>query len=206
MGMNSYDTEIESRQVLADHSIDGGFAGASLSAEAELFKAVAHPVRATILALLSQGELSIPQVAERTGVKPSHLSRHLAQMRAQQLIDCVRSGGRLVYRLAYPEVAELLAAVHSVLQARTAAALSSLGNMPKEEPFTSAPGGRNSAPETALASRSVIADACQAIAHRSDCSTEAAAGRLIMTARTCHITLLEAALNELRTGEESGNT
>lgn len=201
--MNIYGAGIESRPTLADDPKYSGFAEAPISAEVELFKAVAHPVRATILALLSQGELTIPQVSERTGVKPSHLSRHLAQMRAQQLIDCARSDGRLVYRLAYPEVIELLAAARSVLRARTAAALSSLGTMPTEELFPSMWGGRILAPETVLVSRSVIADACQAIAQRTGCSTEAAAGRLIMTARTCHMTLLEAALDELRTGEES---
>ena len=201
--MNSYDIDIGSRQVRGHEANDPGLAGASMYAAAEVFKAVAHPVRATILELLSQGELSIPEVCERTGVKPSHLSRHLAQMRAQQLIDCTRSGGRLVYRLAYPEAAELLAAARSVLHARTTAALNSLGPLPEEDPFTAAWGERISAPETALVSRSVIADACRAIADRTGCSSEAAAGRLIMTARTCHMTLLEAALDELRSGQDS---
>jgi DNA-binding transcriptional ArsR family regulator len=203
--MNSYDIDIESRQARGHEANDRGLAGASMYAAAEVFKAVAHPVRATILELLSQGELSIPEVCERTGVKPSHLSRHLAQMRAQQLIDCTRAGGRLVYRLAYPEAAELLAAARSVLHARTTAALNSLGPLPEEDPFTAAWGERISAPETALVSRSVIADACRAIADRTGCSSEAAAGRLIMTARTCHMTLLEAALDELRGEEDSSN-
>ncbi|HSU48540.1 MAG TPA: metalloregulator ArsR/SmtB family transcription factor [Arthrobacter sp.] len=200
--MNSYDIRLESRQAPVDEPFDGGSPGPSMLATAEVFKAVAHPVRATILELLSRGELSIPQLCDGTGVKPSHLSRHLAQMRAQQLIDCVRSGGRLVYRLAHPEAAELLGAARSVLQARTTAALSSLGPQPEEDPFAAAWGERISAPETALVSRSVIADACQAIAERSGCSPEAAAGRLIMTARTCNMTLLEAALDELRTVQD----
>lgn len=203
--MNSYDIDVETRMAPAGGPDDGGAAGAPMWAEAELFKAVAHPVRATVLELLSQGELSIPEVCERTGVKPSHLSRHLAQMRAQQLISCARSGGRLVYRLAHPEAAELLATARSVLHARATAALSSLGPMPEEEPFTAAWGERMAAPETTLVSRSVIADACQAIAERTGCTTEAAAGRLIMTARTCHMTLLDAALDELRSEEGSSN-
>ncbi|MDQ0731163.1 ArsR/SmtB family transcription factor [Arthrobacter sp. B1I2] len=200
--MSSYDIGIETRQAApVDRPVDGGSAGPSMLAAAELFKAVAHPVRATILELLSRGELSIPQLCDGTGVKPTHLSRHLAQMRSQQLIECVRSGGRLVYRLTYPEAAELLGAARSVLQARITAALNSLGPMPEEEPFTAAWGERISAPEAALVSRSAIADACQAIAERTGCTVEAAAGRLIMTARTCHMTLLEAALDELRTAE-----
>jgi DNA-binding transcriptional ArsR family regulator len=191
---------MDSYQALASEAVDAVRAGPSISAAAELFKAVAHPVRAQILELLSQGESSIAELCEGTGVKASHLSRHLNQMRGQQLIQCRWTGGRLVYSLAYPQVTELLAAARSVLQARTAAAVDSVGAVPEEQPFTALWGERYSAPEAALVSRSVIADACQAIAARTGCTPEAAAGRLITTARTCKITLLEAALEELRDG------
>jgi DNA-binding transcriptional ArsR family regulator len=191
---------MDSYQALASEAVDAVRAGPSISAAAELFKAVAHPVRAQILELLAQGESSIAELCEGTGVKASHLSRHLNQMRGQQLIQCRWTGGRLVYSLAYPQVTELLAAARSVLQARTAAAVDSVGAVPEEQPFTALWGERYSAPEAALVSRSVIADACQAIAARTGCTPEAAAGRLITTARTCKITLLEAALEELRDG------
>lgn len=71
-------------------------------------------------------------------------------MRGQQLITCVRSDGRLAYRLAYPEVAELLAAARSVHQARSAAAVSSLRSVPKEQPFTPRWDEQFSAPEAVL--------------------------------------------------------
>lgn len=199
--MDSFDIGSESYQVLAGGQADGG-AGASMSAAADLFKALAHPVRARILELLSHGESTIPELCGGTGVKATHLSRHLAQMRAQQLIQCVRSDGRLVYRLAYPEVAELLSAARSVLQARTAAAVRTLLPVPEEQPFKALRDERFSAPEAALVSRSVIADACQSIAARTGCTPEAAAGRLITVASTCNFTLLEAALDELRDGQE----
>lgn len=203
--MSSYDMETESHQALAVEPVPDGHAGSSMDAAAELFKAVAHPARAQILELLTQGECTIPELCDGTGLKPSHLSRHLTQMRGQHLIKCLRSSGRLVYRLAYPEAAELLVAARSVLQARTGEAVSSLGPTPEVQPFTSLWGERFSAPEAALVSRSVIADACQAMAARTGCSPEAAAGRLITVARTCRITLLEAALEELRTGEDSSD-
>ena len=202
--MSSRNTEVKGYGTLTDQPVLDGRIGASMYAAAELFKAVAHPVRAQILELLTRGECTIPGLCDGTGLKPSHLSRHLTQMRGQHLIKCVRSGGRLVYKLGFPEAGELLAAARSVLHARTAAAVSSLPPMPEEEPFTPLWGERYSAPEAALVSRSVIADACQAIAARTGCSPEAAAGRLIMTARTCKITLLDAAPEELR-GEESSS-
>jgi DNA-binding transcriptional ArsR family regulator len=197
---------MESHQPLAGGPVHDGGAGPSMSAAAEVFKAVAHPVRAQILELLSQGESSIPELCEGTGVKASHLSRHLTQMRGQHLIQCLRSGGRLVYRLAYPEAAELLAAARSVLHARTAAAVSSLGPMPEELPGTALWDGQFSALEASLASRSMIADACQALAARSGCTPQAAAGQLIRTARTRNVTLLEAARDELRNRQEQDRT
>ncbi|CCQ45032.1 bacterial regulatory, arsR family protein [Pseudarthrobacter siccitolerans] len=202
--MSSQNTEVKGYGTLTDQPVLDGHVGPSMYSAAELFKAVAHPVRAQILELLIRGECTIPELCDGTGLKPSHLSRHLAQMRGQHLIKCVRSGGRLVYKLGFPEAGELLAAARSVLHARTAAAVSSLPPMPEEEPFTPLWRERYSAPEAALVSRSVIADACQAIAARTGCSPEAAAGRLIMTARTCKITLLDAALEELR-GEEASS-
>jgi DNA-binding transcriptional ArsR family regulator len=179
-----------------------------MAAAAELFKALAHPVRAQILALLSHGESTIPELCEGTGVKATHLSRHLTQMRGQDLIRCLRSDGRLVYRLAHPEATELLAAARSVLQARTAAALSSLGSgpIPQEPSSTALWDEQFSALEQSLVSRLVIVDACQAIAARTGCSMEEAAGFLIMTARTSNSTLLEAARNELRNGAEQHHT
>jgi DNA-binding transcriptional ArsR family regulator len=193
-------------QALAVDQVRRDGAGASMSAAADVFKALAHPVRAQVLELLSHGASSIPELCAGTGVKASHLSRHLNQLRGQHLIQCQWTSGRLVYSLTYPEVAELLAAALSVLQARTSAAVSSLGTAPQEQPFTALWGERYSAPEAVLVSRSVIADACQAIAGRTGCTPEAAAGRLITTARTCKITLLEAALDELRSGQEGSDT
>ncbi|MGX1159862.1 hypothetical protein RKD54_000771 [Pseudarthrobacter sp. SLBN-100] len=107
-----------------------------------------------------------------------------------------------MYRLAYPQVTELLAAARSVLQARAADAVSSLGMAPEEQPFSAVGDGQFSALEASLESRSVIADAYRAIAAKDGCSQEAAAAQLLSTARNRKITLLEAARDELRNGQE----
>lgn len=202
--MSSYDIGMESHQAVPD-GVHGGGPGPSMSAAAELFKAVAHPVRAQILELLSHGESTIPELCEGTGVKASHLSRHLGQMRGQHLIQCLWSGGHLVYRLAFPEAAELLAAARSVLQARTAAAVHSLHRTPEELPSMGLWDYQFLALEGSLVSRSVIAEASQAIAVRSGCTPEEAAGRLIMAACNRNCTLLQAAQDELRGGQEQRN-
>ncbi|WJH23730.1 metalloregulator ArsR/SmtB family transcription factor [Pseudarthrobacter defluvii] len=193
---------------------DADGARPSMLALAEVFKAVAHPVRAQVLDLLSHGESSIPELCEGTGEKASHLSRHLAQMRSQRLIECQRSEGRLMYRLACPEVANLLAAARSVLQAQVAAAVARTRYTPRRTYGTVAP---QAAPRAAaatgpatfsdeqfaelehtLASRAVIADACEAIAARCGCTLDEAAKLLIMTAHKSNLTLRAAAARELQ--------
>jgi len=181
---------------------------------AEVFKAVAHPVRAQVLDLLSHGESSIPELCEGTGEKASHLSRHLAQMRSQRLIECQRSEGRLMYRLACPEVANLLAAARSVLQAQVAAAVVRVNYAPRRADRAAAPlplpttvadtatatfsDEQFAELEHTLASRAVIADACEAIAARCGCTLDEAAKLLIMTAHNANLTLREAAARELQ--------
>jgi DNA-binding transcriptional ArsR family regulator len=204
--MSSHNTGSESRTAPTAGPVHGGGGGTAMSAAAEVFKAVAHPVRAQILELLSRGESSIPELCEGTGVKDTHLARHLTQLRREQLIQRIWSGGRLVYRLAYPEAAGLLAAARSVLQARTASADGSMRPAPEELPDPAALDEQLSKLESLLASRSVIAEARTAIAVRSGCTPEEAAARLFRTARTRGVTLLQAARDELGNGQEQRPT
>jgi DNA-binding transcriptional ArsR family regulator len=204
--MSSHNTGSESQAAPAAGPVHNDGAGPTMSAAAEVFKAVAHPVRAQILELLSHGESSIPELCEGTGVKDTHLARHLTQLRGQQLIQRIWSGGRLVYRLAYPEAAGLLAAAQAVLQARTASADSSLRPAPEELPDAALLDEQLSMLESLLASRSVIAEARTAIVARSGCTPEEAAAQLFRTARTRGVTLLEAARDELGSGQEQRRT
>ncbi|WP_307424071.1 metalloregulator ArsR/SmtB family transcription factor [Pseudarthrobacter defluvii] len=211
-----------SHQGMTDRMPAEGSAPTSMSAAAEIFKAVAHPVRAQILDLLRQGECSIPQLCEGTGVKASHLSRHLMQMRSQRLIQCQRSGGQLFYRLAVPEAAELLAAARAVLRAQVAGAAtrsyssrrSLVAGPPSSADVFPAPGDGTMTPptfseeqfaalESTLASRAVIADACQAIAARTGCTVDAAGKQLILAAHNGNITLRDAAARELQNGHRN---
>jgi len=188
-----------------------------MSAVAEVFKAAAHPVRAQILELLCQGESSIPHLCEGTGVTASLLSRHLTQMTSVRLIQRHRDEGQLFYHLAYPEVANLLAAARSILHAQEGAAPilepqadsiptqlpAAAASPPTQEALNQATFSEEQfrALETTLASRSVIADACGAIAARSGCTVDAAAQQLIITARNNNTTLREAASQELRNAQ-----
>lgn len=91
------------------------------AAEAELFKALAHPARVRVLAVLTAGPASVTELCSATGLKPSHLAGQLTQLRAQHLVTGRRSEGRLQYWLSCPQIADLLSAAGTVLNARATA-------------------------------------------------------------------------------------
>jgi len=70
----------------------------------ELLKALAHPVRLRILALLRDGELCVCQVAEVLQLAPSTVSEHLTDLRRAGLVQ-ERKVGRWVH-VALTEAAD----------------------------------------------------------------------------------------------------
>lgn len=84
--------------------------------KANLFKGLAHPVRVRVLEVLSAAdEASVADLLADTGLEPSHLSQHLAVLRRHNLVVAERRGSQVYYRLAYPQVAEMLKAARSLL-------------------------------------------------------------------------------------------
>lgn len=97
--------------------------------KAELFKALAHPVRVRTLELLAEGERPVSELLAATGIEASHLSQHLAVLRGAGVVASRREGNAVHYRLEHPALAEMLAAARQVLSdrlARTREALASL--------------------------------------------------------------------------------
>lgn len=77
--------------------------------KANLFKGLAHPYRIRILEILAgRDEASVGLMLTDTGLTPSHLSSHLAVLRRYGLVVSDRRASEVFYRLAYPQVAELL--------------------------------------------------------------------------------------------------
>ncbi|MBX3312630.1 MAG: helix-turn-helix transcriptional regulator [Microbacteriaceae bacterium] len=84
--------------------------------KANLFKGLAHPYRIKILEILSRSEeVSVAQMLKETGLEGSHLSQHLAVLRKHQLVTSERRASVVYYRLAYPEVADLLRVARQLL-------------------------------------------------------------------------------------------
>lgn len=84
--------------------------------KAGLFKGLAHPIRIRILEELSAvPEVSVSDLLAATQLEASHLSQHLAVLRRNRLVDGERRGSQVFYRLAYPQVADLLRVARALL-------------------------------------------------------------------------------------------
>jgi ArsR family transcriptional regulator len=178
--------------------------------EAELFKALAHPARVRVLAVLAAGPATVANLCAATGLKPSHLAGQLAQLRAQHLVSGRRTDGRLQYWLSVPEIADLLSAADSVLSARAAADAGGLAGL---DAVRAASGGADTANgavltdesvaalEESLGRRALITDAVRTVRARTGRSSEQALAGLLTEARERKLTLAEVsgeAIAELR--------
>lgn len=84
--------------------------------KANLFKGLAHPYRIRVLEILSGGdEVSVSQMIAETGLEASHLSQHLSVLRRYGLVTSERRASVVYYRLAFPQVADLLLTARELL-------------------------------------------------------------------------------------------
>lgn len=84
--------------------------------KANLFKGLAHPVRVRVLEVLSDSDdVSVTTLLADTGLEPSHLSQHLSVLRRHNLVAAERRASQVFYRLAYPQVGDLLRVSRSLL-------------------------------------------------------------------------------------------
>lgn len=84
--------------------------------KANLFKGLAHPLRIRALEILSAAdEVSVTEMLDDMGLEASHLSQHLAVLRRYGLVVSERRASVVFYRLAYPQVAELLRVARALL-------------------------------------------------------------------------------------------
>ena len=84
--------------------------------KANLFKGLAHPVRIRVLELLAESrQVSVADLIAGTGQEASNLSQHLSVLRRHHLVLADRRGLQVFYRLAYPQVADLLTVARSLL-------------------------------------------------------------------------------------------
>jgi DNA-binding transcriptional ArsR family regulator len=75
---------------------------------AEILKALSHPVRLQIIALLCEGEATVSALTDKLGVAQTVVSQQLRILRMSNLVEFKRVGGFAEYRIAEPRLAELI--------------------------------------------------------------------------------------------------
>ncbi|AXH95637.1 ArsR/SmtB family transcription factor [Ornithinimicrobium avium] len=90
--------------------------------KADLFKALAHPVRVHILELLvdADGPCPVSDLLDTLGIEASLLSQHLGVLRRHHVVVSRRVGNTVTYEVAQPRVADLLGVARSFVVDRLA--------------------------------------------------------------------------------------
>jgi ArsR family transcriptional regulator len=84
--------------------------------QAEVAKAIAHPLRMAIVDFLQNGEQCVCDVAEHVGSERSNVSRHLAVMVNAGLLEWRKDGLKVLYRLKCPCIVDFFSCVSRVLK------------------------------------------------------------------------------------------
>ena len=69
--------------------------------QAEVAKAIAHPLRVAIIHFLKDGEQCVCDIAEHVGSERSNISRHLSVMVKAGVLEYRKEGLKVTYRLKY---------------------------------------------------------------------------------------------------------
>jgi ArsR family transcriptional regulator len=84
--------------------------------QAEIAKAVAHPLRVAVIDFLRDGEKCVCDIAEHIGSERSNVSRHLSVMVRAGVLTCRKDGLKVFYNLRTPCIAEFLSCVTRVVK------------------------------------------------------------------------------------------
>jgi DNA-binding transcriptional ArsR family regulator len=84
--------------------------------QAEVAKAVAHPLRIAVLDFLKDGERCVCDIAEHAGSERSNVSRHLAVMVGAGVLVCRKEGLKVFYSLKCPCILDFFTCVTGVLK------------------------------------------------------------------------------------------
>jgi DNA-binding transcriptional ArsR family regulator len=88
------------------------------SLQAEVLKTLASPRRLEILHRLAEGPCEVGRLAQELGLSQPNVSQHLAVLRSAGVVDSVRDGREVRYRLADDDVMVACSIMRGVLQRR----------------------------------------------------------------------------------------
>ena len=83
-----------------------------------MLKALANATRLCMVDRLSRGECTAGDLTKLTGLDQSTVSKHLAILRANRIVDSRREGSVVVYELLTPCVVQFFTCANAVLTQR----------------------------------------------------------------------------------------
>ena len=84
--------------------------------QAEVVRALAHPIRIAIASLLREGECCVCDLADRIGAERSNVSRHLSIMFKSGVVHSRKEGVTVYYELRTPCILNFLDCATEVLR------------------------------------------------------------------------------------------
>lgn len=93
---------------------------------AEICKTFGHPKRLMVIHILREGERTVTDLAEHTGIDTSNLSQHLHILRDKGLVLTRREGTKIYYRISHPNIGKALDLMSAVLEQNITASQSAL--------------------------------------------------------------------------------
>ncbi len=84
--------------------------------QAEVAKAIAHPLRIAVVNFLKDGEQCVCDIAEHIGSERSNVSRHLSVMVNAGLLEYRKEGLKVIYRLKCACIVDFFSCVSRVLK------------------------------------------------------------------------------------------
>jgi len=84
--------------------------------QAEIAKAIAHPLRIAIIDFLKDGEQCVCDIAEHIGSERSNVSRHLSVMVNAGVLEYRKEGLKVIYSLKCACILDFFSCVTGVLR------------------------------------------------------------------------------------------
>jgi len=82
--------------------------------KADFFKALAHPLRISILDTLREGELTVNEISQRFAVEPANASQQLAVLRNRNIVITRKEGANVYYSVSDKAIFKLLDAAKEI--------------------------------------------------------------------------------------------
>lgn len=93
---------------------EGGMRQQLSDFKADFFKALAHPLRISILDALREGERTVNEISQHFNVEPANASQQLAVLRNRNIVVTRKDGANVYYSVSDKSIFKLLDAAKEI--------------------------------------------------------------------------------------------